>query len=132
MAADETSILAVPCNEPAGLGASIAPHFGRAPCYAILRVSGGQVHALHFIANARHQPASCMQPVQRLLVEGVRVIVVRGIGARGLAGLQQLGVEVLDAGIAGTVEEAWKAWGDQLLERLGPSAICDGQRGQNA
>lgn len=126
MTHDETWIVAMPCEDASGVGAPLAAHFGRAPCYAVVHGTGTQTRALRFLDNTRDEASTCLQPVQRLLGEGVRVIIVRGLGARSLARLQHVGVEVLSAGAALTVEDALRAWHAQRLDRLGPSSICDG------
>jgi predicted Fe-Mo cluster-binding NifX family protein len=130
MTRDEPWIVAMPCEDAAGASTPLAAHFGRAPCYAVLHGAGARTLALRFVDNTRDETSSCLQPVQRLLGEGVRTIIVRGIGARSLARLQHVGVEVLAAGAATTVEEALQAWHGQLLEHLGPSGICDGPGGR--
>jgi len=74
----------------------LSPHFGRAPYFAIVEVSGSgyrvrEVVENQYISHGHRRGASV---VSMLLLQGVNVVVASGIGYRAFERLRELGVKV--------------------------------------
>ena len=84
----------VPLGSVEGLKSRVSGHFGRAPYFAIIDLSGDDVK-VDIIENPRGLGYT---PGHYALVSGVNAIVVKGgIGTRALQLLSEGGVKVLEA-----------------------------------
>lgn len=86
--------LAVPSNNPGGLDALRSDHFGHCDIFTIVDIRDNGIVGVREIANSGHAPGGCMAPVIALRDQGVDAIVVGGIGAGPLHGLNEVGISV--------------------------------------
>jgi predicted Fe-Mo cluster-binding NifX family protein len=86
--------LAVPSNGQGGTEAERSGHFGHCDCFTLVDLEGGEVVSVEIIDNPPHVDGGCLQPVNLLAGHGVTALVVAGMGARPLAGLNDVGIEV--------------------------------------
>lgn len=86
--------IAVPTNNPGGIGATRSEHFGHCDVFTIIDLEDGKVSAVGTLANVEHGAGGCMVPVQLLKNSDVDALVVGGMGMRPLLGFNQVGIEV--------------------------------------
>ncbi len=116
--------IAVPTEGPGGLEAPLSAHFGHSPAFALVEVQGQQLSEPQIIANGDHGPGGCMAQVTRLKQAGAEAVVVGGLGARPLAGLQQVGIEVYHSEGAASVGEAVRLVAQGQARRFAPAQAC--------
>ena len=112
-----------PVSENKGLDSPVYTHFGSAPMF--LLVDAEQRSVAEVINRDRnHQHGAC-RPLRALGGQTVEAIVVGGIGAGALSGLNQAGYKVYQAE-AGTVADNLDRFLAQGLAELTPSQTCGG------
>ncbi|MBW1790830.1 MAG: NifB/NifX family molybdenum-iron cluster-binding protein [Deltaproteobacteria bacterium] len=89
--------LAVPTNNPGGMGATRSGHFGQADVFTIIDFENGQVSEVSTVGNVEHGSGGCMVPVKHLKEHDVDVLVVGGMGMRPLQGFNEVGIKVFYA-----------------------------------
>lgn len=97
--------IAVTADTAAGLDAPLAEHFGRAPYFALVKVTGGTIAAAESLANpfrVAHQPGDVPAFVR---AHGAEVILSGGMGVRAIRMFEQVGVTAV-TGASGTVRQA--------------------------
>ncbi len=119
----KTLRVAVPSINPGGLQAPRAEHFGRAECFTVVDIAGGEIVGSEVVVNPPHVDGGCMAPVLLLAEHCVDALVVSGIGGRPLAGFRQVGIAV-HAGVGDDVETAARAFAAGQLPPLGPEHAC--------
>ena len=113
----------VPLKSKEGLKSRISEHFGRAPYFAIIDLSGGDAK-VEFIENPRRQGYA---PGEYAVVSGVEYVVIKGgIGVRALQLLRRRGVRVIETSgeVLEDVIEELRA--GKLREYVGEG--CPGER----
>lgn len=86
--------LAIPSNGEGGAEAERSGHFGHCDCFTLVDLEDGDVASIEVINNPPHVDGGCLQPVNLLAGHGVTALVVAGMGARPLAGFNDVGIEV--------------------------------------
>jgi len=119
-------LIAIPSEAPGGLDAPISAHFGRCAAFTLVELSGGDVGASCVVPNVEHTHGGCLTPVHLLQAEGVEALVAGGMGARPLAGFQDVGIKVFFKEGATTVSEAVQLLGRGGCREFGPSQTCGG------
>jgi FKBP-type peptidyl-prolyl cis-trans isomerase 2/predicted Fe-Mo cluster-binding NifX family protein len=99
-------LVAVPSEAPGGLDALIADHFGHCEVFTLVEIDGGTLGAVTVLPNQEHSEGGCLAPVTLLKERGADALVTGGLGARPLAGFQQVGITIYHKGEAQTVREA--------------------------
>ncbi len=90
----DSILLAVPSVGEGGLEGERSGHFGRCDKFTLVEISDGKVSDVRVIDNPPHVDGGCLQPVQLLASHGVNALVVAGMGARPLAGFNEVGIDV--------------------------------------
>ena len=90
----ESLVLAVPSNNPGGLEAGRSDHFGHCDLFTLVNIENGAIEKVETVSNQEHDAGGCMVPVNFLRDQGVKAIVVGGIGARPLQGFSEVGIDV--------------------------------------
>jgi predicted Fe-Mo cluster-binding NifX family protein len=103
----DSTRIAIPCIGQASVHAPVSPHFGRCDSYAIVTLEESKVKAVDSLSNPGH--SDCTSSVRTLAENGVRLMLVTGMGARPYLTFKQLGIEVR-CGIRGTVANAVEAY----------------------
>ncbi len=105
----------------------LCPHFGHAPKFAIVEVSGGAIGASQLLEPPPHEPGSLPKWLKGL---GVTQVICGGIGARAVQLLQEAGIQV-SAGVS--PQDPAKVVEDLLAGRLvtaqGPTCSGHGDSG---
>lgn len=122
-------LLAVPSDSPGGLEAAISAHFGHCDAFTLIQVDEGQVADVRVLPNGGHEHGGCMTPVLLLKGEGVEALVAGGMGARPLAGFQDVGISVFFREDATTVAEAVSLFAAGSCREFGPAQTCGGGEG---
>lgn len=86
--------IAIPSNNPGGLEAGRSDHFGHCDVFTLVDIEDGKVGKVDTVSNQEHGAGGCMVPVNFLRDQGVKAIVVGGIGARPLQGFGEVGIDV--------------------------------------
>ncbi len=90
----ESLLLAVPSNNPGGLEAGRSDHFGHCDLFTLIKIEDSTIEKVETVSNQEHGAGGCMVPVNFLRDQGVKAIVVGGIGARPLQGFSEVGIDV--------------------------------------
>jgi len=121
--------IAVPSNAPGGLEAGLSAHFGHCDAFTVVEVEGRDIKDVQVLPNAGHEQGGCMAPVMLLKGAGVDVLVAGGMGARPLAGFQQVGIQVFFHEGAPTVGEAVNMVTSGQARAFGQAQVCGGGGG---
>ena len=106
-----------------GLDSQVYNHFGSAPMVLLIDAEQRSV-AEAVNRDLNHQHGAC-RPLKALGGQKVEAIVVGGIGAGALSGLNQAGYKVYQAG-AGTIAENLDNFLKHGLAELTPAQTCGG------
>ncbi len=86
--------IAVPSNGGGGLDGTRAGHFGHCDVFTMIDVKDGEIAKVTILENEGHVQGGCMVPVNLLADQGVKALIVGGIGMRPLMGFKQVGIDV--------------------------------------
>jgi predicted Fe-Mo cluster-binding NifX family protein len=112
------SRIIVPAADQEGLNANLAEHFGRAPYFAVVDLSdNGDVANVKTVPNVGEHAGGMGHAHDNILELQPNVIIVYGMGPRGLNTFQSAGIAVLRAN-ADTVKEVIAAYKDDRLQEL--------------
>jgi predicted Fe-Mo cluster-binding NifX family protein len=108
----------IPVVNDRGLDAQVAEHFGRAPSYAVVDLDeNGAVSNVKTVANVGEHAGGSGLAHDNILELKPNVIVVYGMGPRGLTTFQNARVAVLRAD-GNTVREVIAAFNEDRLQEL--------------
>ncbi|MGB9893193.1 MAG: NifB/NifX family molybdenum-iron cluster-binding protein [Candidatus Saccharicenans sp.] len=110
--------IVVPVEDKTGLEARLSEHFGRAPYFLIVELDEkGEVSSLRIVSNYDEHFGGRGYAHDNILKEKPDILIVYGMGPRGLDSMAAAGVTVLRAG-GRTVQEVLNAYRDNKLEVL--------------
>jgi len=110
--------IVIPTIGQEGLNDSLAQHFGRAPYFAVVDLNdNGEVANVKTVSNVGEHAGGMGHAHDHILELQANVIIVYGMGPRGLNTFQGAGVTVLRAN-ADTVKEVIAAYKDGKLQAL--------------
>lgn len=110
--------IVIPVEDQRGLDSKLAGHFGRAPYFAVIEVEeNGQLTSIRTIANFDEHFGGRGHAHDNILSERSDILIVYGMGPRGLASMAEAGVTVLKAE-GDTVQEVLSAYREKKLEEL--------------
>jgi len=113
-----TRRIIVPAASQEGLKANLAEHFGRAPYFAVVDLNdNGEVTNVKTVPNVGEHAGGMGHAHDNILDLQPNVIIVYGMGPRGLNTFQSAGIAVLRAN-ANTVNEVIAAYKDDKLQEL--------------
>ncbi|HAR35902.1 MAG TPA: hypothetical protein DCR87_03150 [Acidobacteria bacterium] len=113
----------IPVENQNGLEAKLAGHFGRAPYFAVIEMEeNGELVSLKTVANFDEHFGGRGHAHDNILSEKPDIIIVYGMGPRGLASMAEAGVLVLKAQ-GNTVQEVLAAFRENKLEVIAEG--CD-------
>ncbi|MCB2225263.1 MAG: dinitrogenase iron-molybdenum cofactor biosynthesis protein [Desulfarculaceae bacterium] len=119
-------IIAVPVEGMNGLDAPVSAHFGHSAAFALVPVEGQDIGEPQFITNGGHGPEGCMGPVNKLKAAGADAVVVGGLGARPLSGLQEVGIAVYHSQGVESLADVVRMVVDGKAARFAPTQVCQG------
>ena len=110
--------IVVPTIGQQGLNDNLAQHFGRAPYFTAVDLDdNGEVTNVKAVPNAGEHAGGVGHAHDNILDLKPNVIIVYGMGPRGLSTFQNTGISVLRAN-ADTVKEVIAAYKDSKLQVL--------------
>lgn len=110
--------IVIPAASQDGLKAHLADHFGRAPYFVAVDLNDkGEVTNVKNIVNVPHGTGRMGQPHEVVLGLQPDVIISYGMGRRGIASFQSVGIAVLKAN-ANTIDEVLAAYKENKLQEL--------------
>ena len=123
-------MIAIPSDAPGGMDATLSGHFGHCHAFTLVEMEDGEVKEVKVVQNGGHEAGGCMAPVMQLKQLGVEALVAGGMGARPLAGFQQVGITVYYNEGAPTVGSALELLSKGQARVFGPAQTCQGGGGQ--
>lgn len=121
--------IAFPSQAPGGLESDLSAHFGHCDAFTMVDVENGEVTSVEIEFNGGHEQGGCMAPVMQLKNAGAEALVAGGMGARPLAGFQQVGIQVFFNEGMQTVGEALNLLLSGQARVFGPAQTCGGGGG---
>lgn len=117
----------IPSFLPGGLNASVSEHFGHCEVFTLADIENGEIVKAWPLLNDDDdgQEHNCAIPVQKIMNEGVKHMIVGGIGRGPLMGFQQIKIDVY-TGATGTVEDTLKAYTKGSLNLADLDGACKG------
>ena len=113
-----TKRIVIPVEDEAGLEASVAQHFGRAPYFAIVELNQDeQIVNVKTEANKGEHMGGVGHPHENLLALKPDIIIAYGMGPGGLQSFQNAGTTVLKAE-GNTVKEVIAGFKEGKLKEL--------------
>lgn len=113
-----TKKIVIPIEDKNGLEARLSDHFGRAPYFLVAELEeSGEISSLKTISNYNEHFGGRGHAHDNILNEKPDVLIVRGMGPRGLETMAEAGVTVLRAE-GNTVKEVISAYRENKLENL--------------
>lgn len=102
-----TKIVAVACESREGLAGDVSGHFGHAPYFVVAELAGTELVGSRLVESPAHGEGPCTAPefVRRT---GATAVLVGGMGARAVAMLRGMGIEVY-GGASGNAGAALRA-----------------------
>jgi predicted Fe-Mo cluster-binding NifX family protein len=117
--------ICIPSEHDRGFESLTYPHFGSAPYFIIYDT---ETRALRTLRNAdEHHTHGACHPLKALTGESVEAVIVGGIGARAIAGLNAAGVKVYRS-VPGTVAENLDRLEKGRLGELTADQACTHER----
>lgn len=115
--------IAFPVQDDIGIDSVVYNHFGSAPVFLIV---DPETSAVASVSNRDQQHAhGACNPMRALDGQRVDAVVVGGIGAGALAGLNRMGIQV-HRSLAATVRENLTLFGAGGLAVIGIQGTCAG------
>ncbi|MHB0980653.1 MAG: NifB/NifX family molybdenum-iron cluster-binding protein [Thermoleophilia bacterium] len=90
----ECMVLAVPSIGAGGLEGERSGHFGHCDCFTLVDIVDGEIAEVRIVENPPHEEGGCLRPVNLLASHGVSALIAAGMGARPLAGFNDVGIAV--------------------------------------
>ena len=118
------TIVAMPSAHPGGLEAKPSDHFGQCDAYTLVTLENTDIEDVNILPNPAGGHGDCLEPVNLLAGNGVRILIAGGMGRRPLNGFTEAGIIVLHDGGAATVREALDALLTGQLRRFGHEHMC--------
>ncbi len=110
--------IVIPVEDRRGLDSKLAGHFGRVPYFAVIELQeDGQLASIKTIANFDEHFGGRGHAHDNILSEKPDILIVYGMGPRGLESMAEGGVTVLRAE-GDTVQEVLSAYQGKKLEEL--------------
>jgi predicted Fe-Mo cluster-binding NifX family protein len=122
----EKFIVAVPSNEPGGLEAELAGHFGHCAIFTLVTIEDGRVGDVSVLENIPHIQGGCMAPVNHLASNRVKFLVAGGMGMRPLMGFNSVGIEIFHNNGLTRVGDVVTALTEGRLPRFSQENTCGG------
>lgn len=113
----------IPVEEFCGMKSRVCDHFGSAPAFAVVDV---ETMAIEPVINSddHHQHGHC-SPLKLIGGQQINAVIVGGMGAGAIRGLQQAGIGVFRYS-GGTVNDAVRAFCAGTLPMLTARQACGG------
>ena len=110
----------IPTMGEGGMQEAICQHFGRAPTFTIIDLDSGDIKVL---PNVSEHMGGTGLPTETIFAEGVKVMIVGGLGPKAVSAFNQEGIEVF-VGAVGTVKDAVDDWRAEILTRANLDNAC--------
>ena len=125
----ENGRIAVPSMQEGGLDGIRAGHFGHCDVFTLIDVKDGQIEQVTALPNGGHVQGGCMVPVNLLAQNGVKALVVGGIGMRPLMGFRQVGIDVYYDGVRQDIRPVVEDLIAGKLQQITNDQVCGGGGG---
>ncbi len=120
------ALVAIPSNNPGGLGGSVAQHFGHCDLYTVADIKNGEIDNVFTIPAVPHQQGGCMAPVQYLASKNIQYMISGGMGFRPLVGFEQVGIDVYHYSDNTNIKQAVEAFINGELPKFNKDQTCGG------
>ncbi len=123
-------LIAVPSNNPGGMDADLAGHFGHCDIFTLVNIEEGKISDVKTLPSVPHEQGGCMAPVNYLSGEGVNILVAGGMGMRPLMGFESVGINVYHYNGHTKISDIIEAFIDDKLPKFTSENTCGGGGGQ--
>ena len=118
-------LIAFPSKGSGGLHASLSAHFGSCACFTLVEIEDGGPTAARVLPAPPHDDGGCAERVRLLAEQGVRGVVIAGIGGHALSELGQAGIAVWRDQSQRPVVALVEAMKRGQIPQLGPAPAHD-------
>jgi predicted Fe-Mo cluster-binding NifX family protein len=115
--------IGVPSMKPGGLEAMVSAHFGHCELYTVIELEGKKIKKVSTIGNEGEH--DCSLPVKLLEKEGVKAVLIGGIGRGPLLSFKEKGIDVY-VGASGNVKDAIADYQEGFLKIATLNDVCTG------
>lgn len=122
----ERIVLAIPSMGEGGLDGERSGHFGHCDCFTVAEVVEGEVVDVRIVDNPPHEEGGCLRPVNLLASHGVNALIVAGMGARPLAGFNEVGIAVYFENQTPRIGDAVDLVLGGAVEKMDGRHVCGG------
>ena len=112
-----------PVEKDEGISSTVYNHFGSAPIFVVVDVEANNITAIN--NRDQHHAHGACNPMKALDNQKIDAIVVGGIGAGALNGLNRMGIKV-HRSQAATIQENIAMFKNRTLPELTPEQCCGG------
>jgi predicted Fe-Mo cluster-binding NifX family protein len=112
-----------PVEKDEGLGSTVYSHFGSSPIFVVVDVDANNITTIN--NRDQHHAHGACNPMKALDNQKIDAIVVGGIGAGALNGLNRMGIKV-HRSQAATIQENIAMFKNRTLPELKPEQCCGG------
>ena len=114
----------IPTMGNSGMEEAVCQHFGQAPTFTLVDLDTKEVQILTNVSE--HMGGSGL-PTDQLKDQGVKVMIVGGLGPKAIQNFAEQCVEVF-VGATGTVKDAIEDWREGLLTKASDDNACKNHR----
>jgi predicted Fe-Mo cluster-binding NifX family protein len=114
----------VPTMGDKGLEEIVSGHFGRAPTFTIVDLETNDVR---IVPNKSEHMGGMGKPPEKLVQEGVHVMLCSGLGPRAINMFENYGIEVF-VGAQGTVRDTIELWRAGRMQMATDENACKEHR----
>jgi predicted Fe-Mo cluster-binding NifX family protein len=122
----ESMLLAIPSLGEGGLESERSAHFGHCDCFTLVEITDGEIVGVRTVDNPPHVEGGCLRPVNLLASHGVNALIVAGMGARPLAGFNDVGITVYFENETPGIGDAVQLVLEGSAEIMDPRFVCGG------
>ncbi len=122
-------LIAIPSNNPGGIDAELAGHFGHCDIFTLINIEDGKIAKVKTLPCIPHEQGGCMAPVNYLSGEGINILVAGGMGMRPLMGFESVGIDVYHYNGHMKVSDIVEAFIDNKLPKFTTENTCGGGGG---
>ena len=112
-----------PVEKDEGIRSTVYNHFGSAPIFVVVDVEANNITTIN--NRDQHHTHGACNPMRALDNQKIDAIVVGGIGAGALNGLNRMGIKV-HRSQAATIQENIAMFKNRILPELTPAQCCGG------
>ena len=113
--------IVIPTDNPKGLNADVAEHFGRCNAYTFIDENG---KIIEIIKNTSEHMGGSGLPPELMKKHGAEILLCKGLGPRALDLCKQFGIDVYVYQTK-TVKEIFNLWKNKKIKKASSDDVCE-------